>query len=141
LLALSVKTSDADLLPVADGLNVTLTVQVFVGVTVWLLQVSAVLVKSPEFVPLMATEEIVRFALPVLVSVSVSAALVKPSDMFPKLRLDGESVTAGTAGAGSIPTRSAICHGPEPPFSVQLAVCCVLAATPLDNPSSAVAPG
>ena len=74
--ALSVKLSEALRLPVADGVNVTLTVQVLVGVTVAPVQVSALLAKSLAFVPPIVTVEMVRLAVPVLVTVSVWAALV-----------------------------------------------------------------
>jgi hypothetical protein len=78
-LALSVKLSEALRLPVADGVNVTLTAQVLLGVTVAPVQVSALLAKSPAFVPLIVTVEIVRLAVPVLVTVSAWAALVVPT--------------------------------------------------------------
>ncbi len=66
-------------LPVADGAKVTLTVQLLLGVTVAPEHVSALLAKSPAFVPVMVTVEMVRLALPLLVSVTVLAALVVPT--------------------------------------------------------------
>jgi hypothetical protein len=73
---LSVKISKALRLPVADGVNVTLTVQVLLGVTVAPEQESAVLAKSLAFVPPIVTVEMVRLAVPVLVTISVWAALI-----------------------------------------------------------------
>jgi len=73
--ALSVKFSEALRLPVADGVNVTLRVQVPLGVTVAPVQVSALLAKSLAFVPPIITVEIVRLAVPVLVTVSDWTAL------------------------------------------------------------------
>jgi len=70
------KFSAAVRLPVADGVNVTLTVQLLVGVIVALAQVSALMAKSPAFVPLIVTVVKMRLILPVLVTVSVWAALV-----------------------------------------------------------------
>jgi hypothetical protein len=75
-LALSAKFSEALRFPVADGVNVTLTVQALLGVTVAPVQVSALLAKSLGFVPPIVTVEKVRLAVPVLVTVSAWAALV-----------------------------------------------------------------
>jgi hypothetical protein len=75
-LALSVKFSEALRLPVENGVNLTLTAQVLLGVTVAPVQVSALLAKSLAFVPAMMTVEMVRLAVPVLVTVSAWAALV-----------------------------------------------------------------
>src|SRR5208337_4892476 len=75
-LALSVKFSEALRLPVADGVNVTLTAQAPLGVTVAPVQVSALLAKSPAFVPPIVTVEMVRLPVPVLVTVSAWAGLV-----------------------------------------------------------------
>jgi hypothetical protein len=74
--ALSLKFSEALRLPVADGVNVTLTVQVPLGITVAPVQVSALLAKSLAFVPPIVSVEMVRLAVPVLVTVSAWAALV-----------------------------------------------------------------
>jgi hypothetical protein len=70
LLALSLKFSEALRLPPADGVNVTLTVQVLLGETVAPVQVSGLLPKSLAFVPPIVTVERVRLAVPVLVSVT-----------------------------------------------------------------------
>ena len=74
--ALSVKFSEALRLPVADGVKVTLTVQVPLGVTVAPEHVSALLAKSLEFVPPSVTVERVRSAVPALVTVTVWGPLV-----------------------------------------------------------------
>jgi len=79
LAALSVKFSEALRLPVAEGVNVTLTVQAPLGVTVAPEQVSALLAKSLAFVPPMVTVEMLRLAVPVLVTVTALAALVVPT--------------------------------------------------------------
>jgi len=71
-----VKFSEALRLPVADGVNVTPTEHVVLGVTVAPVQVSVLLAKSLAFVPPIATAEIVRLPVPVLVTVSARAALV-----------------------------------------------------------------
>ena len=54
-LLLSVKFSDALRLPVAEGMNVTLTVQAPLGITVAPVHVSALLAKSLAFVPVIET--------------------------------------------------------------------------------------
>jgi len=74
--ALSVKFSEALRFPVADGANVTLTVQVLLGVTMAPVQVSVTLAKSLAFVPLIVTVEMVRLAVPALVTVSAWAGPV-----------------------------------------------------------------
>jgi hypothetical protein len=74
--ALSAKLREALRLPVADGTNVTLTAQVLFGVTVAPVQVSVPLAKSTAFVPPIVAVEMVRFAVPLLVTVTVCAALV-----------------------------------------------------------------
>jgi hypothetical protein len=76
LLLLSVKVNVALSAPVTGGVNVTLTVQVPLGMSVASVQVSAVLAKSLAFVPPKATFAMLRLAKPMLVTVSVKAALV-----------------------------------------------------------------
>ena len=73
---LSVKVSVALSAPVAAGVNVTLTVQVLLGVTVAPVQVSALLAKSLGFVPPSVAVEMVRLPVPVLVTVTVIGLLV-----------------------------------------------------------------
>lgn len=74
--ALSVKFSEPLRLPVADGVKVTLTAQVPLGVTVPPEQVSELLAKSLAFVPPIVTVEMVRLPVPLLVTVSICPALV-----------------------------------------------------------------
>jgi hypothetical protein len=74
-----VKFSEAVRLPDAEGVNVTLTVQVALGATVAPVHVSAFLPKSLAFVPPTATTEMVRLPVPVLVTVTALAALVVPT--------------------------------------------------------------
>jgi hypothetical protein len=78
LAALSIIERVAVRLPVAEGVKVTLTAQVALGISVAPEQVSALLANAPAFVPLIVTVEIVRLTLPVLVTVSAWAALVVP---------------------------------------------------------------
>ena len=92
----SVMVSVALRAPAAVGLKVTLKVQ--------LAPAASVAGNAPQvFVwaksPLVAMALIVSGALPLLVSVTVCAALVVPTFWLPKLRLAGDSVTAGAVGA------------------------------------------
>ena len=59
----------------AIGVKVTLIVQAPLGVIVAPVQVSALLARSLAFVPLIVTVEMVRLAVPVLVTVTVWGAL------------------------------------------------------------------
>jgi hypothetical protein len=74
--AMSVKLNEALRLPIANGVNVTLTEHVPLGITVAPVQVSALLAKSLEFVPLIPTVKMLRLAVPVLVTVTLCAALL-----------------------------------------------------------------
>jgi hypothetical protein len=74
-LALSAILSEALRLPIGMGVNVTLTVQALLGVTVAPVQASVLLAKSLAFAPPTVTVEMVRLAVPVLVRVSVWAVL------------------------------------------------------------------
>lgn len=65
--------------PAAVGVNVTLTAQVPLEATLAPEQLSALLAKSPGFVPAIVTVEIVRSAAPELVTVTVCAVLVVPT--------------------------------------------------------------
>jgi len=98
LRALSVKFSEALRFPVADGVNVTLTAQVLVGVTVAPEQVSALLPKSLAFVPPIVAGEKMRLAVPVFVTVTVCGVLVTSIFWGLNVRLVGEKVT-GVAAA------------------------------------------
>jgi hypothetical protein len=75
-LALSVTVSDAVRVPDADGVNVTLIVQLAPAAT--LLPQLLVWAKSPEFVPLTPMLEMLKVAFPVLETVTVCGALVVP---------------------------------------------------------------
>jgi hypothetical protein len=66
----------AVLAPTAVGVKVTVMVQVPLGATLAPVQVSPVLAKSPGFVPVRLTPEMVSVPVPVLVTVSVSGELV-----------------------------------------------------------------
>jgi hypothetical protein len=90
--ALSVKFSEALRLPVADGVNVTLTVQVPLGLIVAPVQVSALLAKSLAFVPPIVTVEMVRLAVPVSATVTLLAALVVLRAWGGNARLRGDKV-------------------------------------------------
>jgi len=96
-LLLSVKISEALKFPSADGVNVTLTEQVLLGVTVAPEQVSAVVAKSPAFVPLTAAVEITRFAPPLLVKVTCSTLDGASTSTEPKFWLVPDRLTAGKA--------------------------------------------
>ena len=104
-LALSVKLSEALKLPIEDGVNVTLTVQVLLGVTVAPVQLSALMAKSLTFVPLIVTDEMVRLAVPVLVTVSGWAGLVVLVGWLAKLKLEAEKLTAGAEVVAKLDTR------------------------------------
>lgn len=77
--ALSLILNEALRLPVADGVKATVTVHIPLGIMVAAVQESITLLKSLGFVPPMATVETVRLAVPVLLRVSASAALVVPT--------------------------------------------------------------
>jgi hypothetical protein len=74
--ALSLMLSVAFRAPVVVGVKVTVMVQELAGATLAPVQVSPVLAKSPGFEPVKLTPEIASVAAPVLVTVSVSGALV-----------------------------------------------------------------
>jgi len=98
--ALSVMVSEALREPVADGVNVTLIVQLAPAPTlVWQLFVWA---KSPEFVPLRAMLDMLREALPVFESITLCAALVEPVPCWPNVRLVGERLAMGADGGGGL---------------------------------------
>src|SRR6187551_2504888 len=106
--ASSAKESEALRAPVALGLNVTLTVQVALTATVAPVQVSALLAKSPAFVPVRETEVTCRLVLPLLVTVTDWATLVVPVPWLPKLRLGGLKL-APEASATPVPLRATVC--------------------------------
>ena len=98
--ALSVISSVALKIPVADGVNVTLTVQVLPeageGVSVAPVQVSAVLANSPGSAPPIVAVEMMRGEDPILVTVTLLAALVVPRGWGGKAMLGGDKATEGS---------------------------------------------
>jgi len=93
LLLLSVMVKEAVRLPVAVGLNVTLNVQLLLAAS----ELPQVLVcpKSPELVPVNPMLAIDRAVLPVLLNVTVWAALVVSTGWLLKVRLEGETPARG----------------------------------------------
>lgn len=100
-------------LPVAAGENVTDTEHAVFTASV-LGEVGQVLVcaNSPAFVPVSPMLLIESGALPVFVNVTVCAAAVVPTRCDPKLKLDGESETAGP-GAVPVPVSGTACGLPD----------------------------
>ena len=92
--ALSAKVRLALRVPLTAGVKVTPTTQAPLGATVAPAQVSLLIAKSLGFAPPIVTVETVRFAAPLLVTVSVCAALGAPTSWLPKSRLAAESVKA-----------------------------------------------
>jgi hypothetical protein len=87
----SVIVSVAVRLPLADGLKVTLIAQLAPATTLdpQLLLWAKLLALEPVTTMLV----MLKFALPVLVKVTVWAVLVAPTERFPNARLDGETLT------------------------------------------------
>ena len=99
-------------LPLADGVKVTLIVQLAPAASVLgLMGQVLVCAKSPAFVPATVMLVIVRAAVPLFVSVTDLAALVVPTFWAPKLRLVGFSVTAG-AETVPVPESATLCGLP-----------------------------
>ena len=94
-MALSVIVTEAVRVPVADGVNVTLMVQLAPAAK--LDPQVVVRAKLVLLVPVMVMLEIVRAPAPVLVKVTVRAALVVFTVWFPKASDVGDKVTPGTA--------------------------------------------
>jgi hypothetical protein len=97
--------------PAAAGSKVTLMVQVALAakdaghVLVW--------AKSPAFVPVRVISAIVNAALPLLVSVTLCAALVVPAACEANVKLVGASVTAGAVVAVvPVPANGTVCGLP-----------------------------
>jgi len=111
LLALSVMVKVPVRGPVAVGVNITLIVQVFdpaVAGKVVGQAVAPVLVSAKSLGGGIEMEMIVRGPVPVLVSVTVCAALGVFSSWLPKLRLVGASPTAGV-GFAPVPVSVMLC--------------------------------
>jgi hypothetical protein len=89
--ALSVKVTEPTALPATVGVKTTLTVHMPWGATGEV----QVLVSCCAKGAVATTEATVRFAVPVLVTVTIWAALLVPRATLPKVRLVAESNTAG----------------------------------------------
>jgi len=100
-LALSVMLNEAVRLPLAAGAKVTVMAQLPLAAT----DVAHVLVwaKSPALVPITVMPAILNAALPVLVSVTVWVELVVLIVWFPKARLPGAMLAAGTGDVMAAP--------------------------------------
>src|SRR5689334_8705759 len=107
LVALSVKLRVPVRVPIAVGVNVTLTVHEPFTATV-APQVVALLAKSPVTPMLL----IFSVAVPVLVSVTVFAAVVVFSNFVPKLREVADSLTTGLPALAPVPDNAAVCVPP-----------------------------
>ena len=105
--ALVVNVREAERNPVADGVKVTLTAQ-FNPAPKLAPQPFAEMLKSAAFAPVRAILAIVSVAVPLFVSVTVCALAVAPTTIFPKDRLPGLSVTAGTGGVTPVPESVAL---------------------------------
>ena len=117
--ALSLMLTLALRVPVVVGVKVTLMLQEAPAVSVLgLMGQVLVWAKSPALVPPRLIVEIVRSALPLLVRVTVCAALVVPTFWLPKLRLLGLRLTAG-AGVTPVPLSVTDC-GLSPALSLML---------------------
>ena len=100
LLLLSVTFKEAARLPEAVGVNVTLIVQLLPAASE--LPHVVISAKSPGFVPVTATPAMLISAFPVLLSVTVCAALVVPTFWPLKARL---VVVTPAKGALPVPDR------------------------------------
>ena len=110
--ALSVMLMEAFLVPVAVVVNVTLIGQFAPAATL----VPQVLVwaKSAGFAPPRAMPEMLSAALPLLVRVTVCAALVESMFWELKVRLEADKLTAGSEGGGG--------DDPAPPQAAQVTI-------------------
>ena len=102
--ALSVILIEAERLPLAAGVNVTLIAQLPFAAS----EVPQALIcaKSPLFVPVTDMLVRVKLALPVLVKVTDCEALATPTGWFPKATLDGERLTLALA---PVPVKPTLC--------------------------------
>lgn len=106
-LALSVMVSEALREPAAEGVNVTIMVQLPPAPTP--LPQLFVWAKSPAFAPLSAILDIFREVLPVFVRVTLCAALVVPVLSWVNVRLLGARPTTGWS---PVPLRLIVCGLP-----------------------------
>jgi len=100
--ALSVMVMAPVLVAIEVGAKVTEMVQAPLAAIVAPVQVSALLAKSLAFGPPIVTVEMVRLAVPVLVTVSVSGALVVPTFCGPNVRLFEERLNEDAPPLGEI---------------------------------------
>ena len=105
--ALSVMVRLAVRLPVAVGAKVTLIAQLAPAATE--LPQVVVSAKSPLLAPVIAILVTLNDTAPVLVNVTMRAALVVPTPWLPKLTLVGERLIAGVA---PVPVRLTVCGLP-----------------------------
>ena len=105
-LALSAMLSAAVRAPLAEGVNITVILQLAPAPT----EVPQVLawVKSLALAPVTARLVTLKTALPLLVSVTVCAALVVPTDWLAKARLAGERLTPAAAVLAPVPERPTV---------------------------------
>jgi hypothetical protein len=96
-------------LPATVGLNVTLIVQLLPAAT--LAPHVLPCAKSPAFVPVTPMLDIASGLPPLLLSVTVCAALVLPTDCVPKLKLLAERLTVGGV-ATPVPVSETVCGLP-----------------------------
>ncbi len=101
--ALSAKERVAWRAPAATGVNVSVTVQLALGAIAAPMQLPVGLLKSAGLLPPRIIEEIVRAALPELVTVTLSGELVAFCDSEGKFRVPGMKVMAGAGGGGAVP--------------------------------------
>lgn len=106
-MAFVVKVREAERTPVAEGEKATLTAQ-FRPAPKLAPQAFAEMLKSAEFAPVSVMLVIVNEAVPLFVSVTVCALVVAPTTIFPKERLPGLRVTAGTGGVTPVPESVAL---------------------------------
>ena len=113
---MSLKLNKAVRVPVAVGVNVTLTAQVLEAAKAAPVQSSEVLLKSPGFTPLIVTAEILRLAVPALVIVSVWGGLVVFNAWLLKVSAAAEKLSAGPV---PFPVRLTLC-GLPPALSAKI---------------------
>jgi hypothetical protein len=106
-LALSVILAAPLRVPVAEGLNVMLIVQLALAASV----VPHVLVCKKS--PLIAMLVMLRVAVPVFLRVTLWAALVVPTAWLVKVRLVADKLTAGALAAVPVPVRLIVCGLPD----------------------------
>jgi len=109
--ALSATDSVAFNAPAAAGLNSTETVQLAPAASD-VPQVVADLRKEVGFVPVTVSEESVTAPVPVFLTVTTWAAVVKPSVVEAKVNVVGESETVKVGAAAPVPESATVCGVP-----------------------------